>query len=267
MGGKNLQVSVPTIWSINSTQGVYKTVKASGGLPETECVLTDHLPRQSTIDASGQGSVRTNYPTDLSIVREPGAYGESEKVHTDSHSGVGISGLSVRLSINETIAPLREAPQNSAGCKANDAPSICIGEGNCMICREDDCHLEGHPISPIALPSSPDANEFHPSSELQSGGNFKQIQHNAITEPSQQGRPGMVAIPSISNWSTSVPTRPLITVHSDASNQGWGAVLNGQSHTGDVQYDLLRRQLTTSTTWSCWEPSWQSRHSGRLGTI
>ena len=44
----------------------------------------------------------------------------------------------------------------------------------------------------------------------------------------------MVAIPSISNWSTSVPTRPLITVHSDASNQSWGAVLNGQSHTGDV---------------------------------
>ena len=30
------------------------------------------------------------------------------------------------------------------------------------------------------------------------------------------------------------PPDPSITVHSDASNQGWGAVLNGQSHTGGI---------------------------------
>ena len=30
------------------------------------------------------------------------------------------------------------------------------------------------------------------------------------------------------------PPDPSITVHRDASNQGWGAVLNGQSHTGGV---------------------------------
>ena len=30
------------------------------------------------------------------------------------------------------------------------------------------------------------------------------------------------------------PPDPSITVHTDASNQGWGAVLNGQSHTGGV---------------------------------
>ena len=30
------------------------------------------------------------------------------------------------------------------------------------------------------------------------------------------------------------PSEPSITVHSDASNQGWGAVLNGQSQTGGV---------------------------------
>ena len=30
------------------------------------------------------------------------------------------------------------------------------------------------------------------------------------------------------------PSDPSITVHTDASNQGWGAVLNGQSHTGGV---------------------------------
>ena len=103
-----------------------------------------------------------------------------------------------------------------------------------MICREDDRHLKGHPISPIALPSSPDANEFHPSSELQLGGNFKQVRHNAITEPSQHGRPGMVAIPNISNGSTSVPTRPIDNSALRCIQPRLGAVLNGQSHTGGV---------------------------------
>jgi len=30
------------------------------------------------------------------------------------------------------------------------------------------------------------------------------------------------------------PLDPSITIHSDASNQGWGAMLNGQSHTGGI---------------------------------
>ena len=193
VGGENLQVSMPTFWPISSTQSVYKAVEASSGLPETEWVSSDHLSRRSADDASEQSSAGANYPTDLLTVREPGVNGESEKIHTDPYSGVGISRFSVVLNDNENITPLREAPQDSAGCQTNDAASICLGEGNRTICGESNCHHEGHPTSPFALPSSSDADELSPSPELQSGGNFKQIQHSALTDLSQQGRSAMVA--------------------------------------------------------------------------
>ena len=133
MGGENLQVSIPTFWLISSTQGVYKATEASSGVPETEWLSPDHLPRQPTDDASGQSSVGANYSTDWSTVRESGANCESKEIHIDSYSGVGISGVSLMLNNNETITPLRETPQDPAGCQTNDAPSIRLGEGNCTI--------------------------------------------------------------------------------------------------------------------------------------
>jgi len=105
----------------------------------------------------------------------------------------------------------------------NATANISFGEGNSTVCAQDNCYHESYTISPIALLSSPDENELCPSSEL---GNCGQIQCNSHTEPSQQGGLGMVA--------TTVPLGapvysldPSITIYSDASNQGWGAVLNG----------------------------------------
>ena len=223
MGGENLQVSMPTFWPISSTQGVYKAAEACSGLSKTEQLSSDHLLRRPADDASGQSSVGANHSTDLSTVPEPGANCESEKIHIDSYSGVGISGISHMLNNNETIPPLREVTQNSAGCQTNDTPSIRLSEGNCTICGKDNCHHKGHPTSPIALLSSPDANECGPSPELQSGRNFGQVRYNAFTGPSQQKGSGVVdKSHESSNGAPVRPSDPLIMVHSDASNQGWG---------------------------------------------
>ena len=129
----------------------------------------------------------------MPTVRKPGANCEPEEIHTDSYTGNGISGLPLMLHNNENINnPHREATQNSAGCTANAAPSISLSEGNSTVCGEDNCYHESYPLSPIALPSSPEANELCPSPGLQPGGNLGQVQCNPFTESDQQGRPGMV---------------------------------------------------------------------------
>ena len=127
-----------------------------------------------------------------------------------SHPEVGISGVSVVLNSNESIISLREAPQDSAGCQTNDASSIGLSEGNYKVCGEGNCYHEGHPLSPLALLSPADADELGASPELQSGGNFEQIQHCAFTDLSQQRRFGMVANKHLSvDGSTGVLTRPV----------------------------------------------------------
>ena len=88
--------------------------------------------------------------------------------------------------------------------------NISLSEGNSTVCGEDNYNYESYPINLTALPSSPDANKLCPSPELQSGGNFRQIQHNSLTEPCQQGRPGMMGgFHNSSNGSTRVHTGSL----------------------------------------------------------
>ena len=210
VGKENLQVSMPTFWPVSSTQGVYKATEASSGLPETDRLSSDHLPGRPTDNASGQSSVGANYSADLSTVREPGANCESNEIHTDPNSGVGIPGFSIVLNDNEIITTLQETSKNSTGCQMDVAPKVHLSDGDCMICGKDNCHHEGHPTSSFALLSSPDANELCPSPELQSGGNCDQVQHNALAKPSQQRRPGVVVNSyNSSNGSTSVSTRPI----------------------------------------------------------
>ena len=216
-------------------QGVYKAVEASSGLPKTDWLPSNHLPIRPIDYASGQSSVGANYPTDLSTVREPGVNSQFEKIHTDPYPGVGISGFSGVLNSNESITPLREAPQDSAGCQTNDASSIRLGEGNCTICGKSNCHHEGHPFSPLALPSPADSDELGTSPELQPGGNLEQIQHSALTDLSQQRRFAMVANKHhSSDGGTGVLTRSIDSCTLGCIQSGLGAVLNGQSHTGGV---------------------------------
>ena len=47
------------------------------------------------------------------------------------------------------------------------------------------------------------------------------------------------------------PTVPSVTIESDASSKGSGAVLNGQTRTGGV-WSAEERNIT-SITWNCWQ--------------
>ena len=210
MGGDDLQIPMPALWPLSSTQSVHQIAEASGGFPEADRLSPDYIPGRHTDDAPREGPTRADYPTDLSVVREPGVDGEPEEVHADPSPGVGISGLPTVLSDNETVSSHRETPQDPTGCSENATTSISLSKGNSTVCGESNCYIESYPTGPIALPGSPDANELCPSWGIQSGGNIRQIQHNAPAGSIQQKRSGMVGDShSGSRGSTNPPTRSI----------------------------------------------------------
>ena len=85
-----------------------------------------------------------------------------------------------------------------------------------------------YPTSPTALPSSPDANKFCPSSESQPGGILdKYNTFISLNLTSREYLEWWVALTTPMGALVCLPD-PSITVHPDASNQGWGEVMNGR---------------------------------------
>ena len=213
VGGEDLHVPIPTLWPLSSTQSVYKTAKASGGFSQTDWLSSHSIPGRYPNITSGQGSATTSGPINLSAFRESGVDGEPHKIHIDAHPRTRVSRFPSELGDNEAYNSFRETPENPAGCQAHAGPTVRVSEGNSEVCGQDHCYPESHSISPIALQGSPVANELSPSPEFlpegHAGGDTQQIRDNSITEPSLQGRLGVVDSPRKgSSWSTSVSPRP-----------------------------------------------------------
>ena len=232
MGGENLQVSMPTFWPISSTQSVYKAVEASSGLPETEWVSSDHLSRRSADDASGQSSAGANYPTDLSTVREPGVNGESEKIHTDPYSGVGFQLCSTTMRISLPSEKLRKIHQDAR--RMMQQASVSVREIARFVGKTT-ATMRAIPLAPLhyrALQTQ--MNSVLPLNYSQEEISNKYNTVLSLTSASKEDLQWWLTNTTAPMGAPVCPSEPSITVHSNASNQGWGAVLKGQSQTGGV---------------------------------
>ena len=99
MKREDLHVSMPTIWSLSSTQeGVHKIAETSCGLPETKWLSSHNVPRWHANATSVQGPTTTGDPTYLPIIQVLGVSGEPEEICTNSNSGDRVSGLPSVLS-------------------------------------------------------------------------------------------------------------------------------------------------------------------------
>ena len=209
MGREDLHVSMPTLWSLSSTQGVHKTAETSGRLPETKWLSPHNILRRHATATPGQGPTTTGDPTHLPIIGELGVNGKPEKIHTDTNPGARISGLPSVLSNNETLDSLREIKEDPTGCQASAGSRICVSEGNSKVCGQSYGYHESHPIGPIALQSPPTIDELCPSPELHPGRNINQIRNSSNTDSSQQERLRVVDRPQEGpTWGTSVSPRP-----------------------------------------------------------
>jgi len=218
--GENLQIPMPALWSLSSTQGVHQA-EASGGFPET-----------TYCNAPGEGSAGTNHTANQSIVREFGANGEQEEVYTDPNPETGISGLSPVLNDDETISSLQET---STGCQENVTSGIGFSEGNSTVCGQDNSNPESYPTNPIALQNPQmQMNSVLPLSYNQEEISDKYNTVLPLNTASKEDLRWWETLPTTSTGAPIQPPDPSIIVHPDASKQGWGAVLNGQFHTRGI---------------------------------
>ena len=209
MRGKKLHAQVPTIWPVLSTKSVYQTFEASGGFLEANRMSTDNILGRHINVAPEQGATTPNRSVDLPVVRGLGTNDKLEEIHIKPHTGVGISGLSGVLHINQPVHSLRETAKNKAGCEENVIPSNGDGEGGGTVHGKGCCYAESHPISPTTVSSPPTVNEFCPSPELHSGGGEQEIRDCFDTDRSQQSGSKLVGfIRSKLLGNTSVPTMP-----------------------------------------------------------
>ena len=231
VGGKELHVQMPTIWPVLSTQSVHQIAEASGGLLEAN--------RLSSNNISGQhANLAPDHPVDLPVARGPRTYGQPVKVHNKPHSGVGISGLSGGININESVHSLRETAEDKARCEANVGLPSGDSEGSGTLCRESCSYTESHPSSSITLSSSPNVDEFCPSPELHTGGDEQEIRDTSDTDRSLQGRSNLVGfIGTEPPGNTSLPTMP----YSDGALRCIQQGLGGSSQWANAD----RRSLVT----------------------
>ena len=177
--------------------------------------------------APEQGATTPDHPVDLPVARGPGAYGQPEKFHNKPHSGVGVSGLSGGICINESVHSLGETAEDKARCKANVGLPTGDSEGSGTVCWESCSYTESHPFSSITLLSSPNVNEFCPSPELHTGGGEQEMQDSSDTDRSLQGRSNLVGfIGTEPPGNTSLPTMP----YSDSALRCIQQGLGGSSH-------------------------------------
>ena len=233
VGGKELHVQMPTIWPVLSTQSVHQIAEASGGLLEANRLSSNNISGQHANLAPEQEATTPDHPVDLPVAQGPGTYGQPEKVHNKPHSGVGVSGLSGGICINESVHSPRETAKDKARCKANVGLPTGDSEGSGTVCRESCSYTESHPFSSITLLSSPNINEFCPSPKLHTGGGEQEIRHSSDTDRSLQGGSNLVGfIGTEPPGNTSLPTMPYSDGALRCIQQGLGAVLNGQTQTG-----------------------------------
>ena len=169
----------------------------------------------------------------MPVARGPGAYGQPEKFHNKPHSGVGVSGLSGGICINESVHSLGETTEDKARCKANVGLPTGDSEGSGTVCWESCSYTESHPFSSITLLSSPNVNEFCPSPELHTGGGEQEMQDSSDTDRSLQGRSNLVGfIGTEPPGNTSLPTMPYSDSALRCIQQGLGGSSQWQTQTG-----------------------------------
>ena len=119
-----------------------------------------------------------------------------------------------------------------------------------QFCREGYSYNTSIAASPSLLLNTAVSDELSLPSGLHTEGDECKIQHYSSAGSNEQSRSILVAIPRqkviLSN--PIAPSVPSVTIESDVSNKGMGAVRNGQTQTGQ-----RRMGATTSTTWSCWQ--------------
>ena len=86
LGRETLQISVPTVWPVISTKGVYQTPETSCGPTQTDRPTFNNLFGRHAFYACKQGTTKAHGTIDSESLRGLGPYGEQSEVTSNAHT-------------------------------------------------------------------------------------------------------------------------------------------------------------------------------------
>ena len=235
MGREDLHVSMPTLWSLSSTQSVHKTAETGGRLPEKKWLSPHNILRRHATATPGQGPTTTGDPTHLPIVGELGVNGKPEKSilkPTQELEFLGFHLCSVKMRLLIPSEKLRKIQQDARHLW--DRESVSVREIARFVGKAT-ATMRAIPLAPLhyrALQLL--MNSVLPLNYTQEEISTKYETVVTLTPASKKDLEWWIDLKKAPLGAPVYHPDPTITIHSDASNKGWGAVLNGQSQTGGL---------------------------------
>ena len=178
-----------------------------------------------------QGPATAGNPINQPALRESGSDYQPEEIYLGSHPENKIFGLRNSLTLNDPIITIRENEKDPTGCSQAVDSVISVSERDSPICWESYSYNTSIAASPSLLQSTTVSVHL---GNTQKGMNAK---FNTIVQLDPMSKADPLWWQSLNRKLLSnpiVPTVPSATTESDASNKGWGAVLNSQTQTGGV---------------------------------
>ena len=117
VGGKDIPVHVPSLWSDISSKGIYQGAQATTWNASAGGDSVSGLPGRHSYPPSEQGGVKMLSSSDLQPVRSSGFGNQYQKIHTDTPTSYRIPGVSDKFGNSTDTDATGEAEENSTRCQ------------------------------------------------------------------------------------------------------------------------------------------------------
>ena len=195
---------------------------------------SDNIPGRSTDLTPEQGQTTTHGSTNQSALRGLRIEGQPQEVDSITCPELGISGVQHQLPMQISLPQekMRKIQQDSSRLLAQQSVSVrqitqFVGKTTAI--------LRALPTAPLHYRALQFLmNSVAPVNYIQEGTTDK---FNTIVQLDPESKADLTWWSSLNRKDLStpvIPPAPLLTIESDASNKGWGAVLERQTQTGGV---------------------------------
>ena len=236
VGGKDIPVHVPSLWSDVSSKGIYEGAQATTRNASTGGDSVSGLPGRHSYPPSEQGGVKMLSSSDLQPVRSSGFGNQYQKIHTDSPTSHRIPGVSDKFGDSTDTDATGEAEENSARCQMVAATSVSHNTGSSPLRGQNHSFIQSGMASPPTLQGNPGLDELSTSRGRGQLSSHMPVQYQASPVSGSTTRPTLVGIPRTDYTITSPPstTSSQHDYHFRCLQHRLGSMLGGHNYWGDM---------------------------------
>ena len=189
VGGEDIPVQMPPLWSMHSPKGLYKDSQAISGDAQISGYLTSNLLGRYAIDGKLQAEAIGSHPDVIVSPREPGVHHQQQKIYRVPSPRNRISGNDGKLSNYGPEITKGEDQKNQAGSSPPAILGTTISSITLPAFREAKCNHSSSANGTIILPLTTNLPEASPISQP------AELPGSGPIIPSSAGRSSVVGTP------------------------------------------------------------------------